>query len=217
MSFLGNPRQFLEQHVVRVSETIPDPGTAGVRRFNIAPLMPGSATYVITQGDGDGDGEPFSAFWVPYLAGHYSECDVGAIGDAGADVRFILTFTLSGCTFVAGAGRQPKLAHINYQAGDQIDQASIDRDVDANFRGGAAMVLKKDGYFGRSTGLANNKFTVIGVLDGAEWAFFLNCNGQFANGLKAWELHGMVDIPDAAAAGGGGAGHGRQRGCCTLF
>ena len=207
MSFLDNPRQFLETHTVAVSEQIPHPETGGVRTFCIAPLMPGSPTYVITQGDGDG--ESFQAFWVPYQPNHYSEYDLASAADYADAVRFILTFTLSGCTFAAGSGRRPKLAHVNHQLGGEIDQARIDADLSAHFDGTAAVTLKKAGYFATAQGFANTKYTVMGVLEAGEWAFYLNTKGQFANGMQAWQLHGLVDIPAAGARGGG-------RGSCTL-
>jgi len=208
MSFLDNPRLFLETHTVAVSEQIPNPETGGVRTFSITPLMPSSPTYVINQDDRDGEG--FRAFWVPYRANHYSEYDLSSAGDFDAEVQFILTFTLSGCTFAAGSGRRPKLAHINHQVEGEIDQERIDQDLRAHFDDTAALTLKKAGYFGKAQGFANTKYTVMGVLEIGDWVFYLNTKGQFANGMQAWQLHGMVDIPTPGA-------HGGARRTCTIL
>jgi hypothetical protein len=215
MSFLDNPRLFLEQHTVQVSE-IKNPGIGGKRTFRIAPRMRGSSSYLIDEDDGEG--ESFEAFWAPYRPNHYSEFDLAGEG-YDASVRFILTFTLSGCTFAAGSGRRPKVAHINYQNDREIDQAKIDLKLAKKFGSDPAMTLRKAGYFGRIGPFAN-KFTVCGVLEHDEWAFYLNATGNFANGLQAWELHGSVDIPAAEQQPDvhtGGPGKSGGRGCCTLI
>lgn len=82
-----------------------------------------------------------------------------------------------------------------------------------------AMTLRKAGSFGRIGPFAN-KFTVFGVLEYDEWAFYLNAKGNFANGLQAWELHGSVDIPAAEQQPNvhtEGFGKSGGRGCCTLI
>lgn len=94
----------------------------------------------------------------------------------GDKADFFITDTMNGCTFAVGSGRNPKVAHVNYNTfddegvrreGNPIDQRHMDAEARGALGAAPTAALRKADY---STKNFPN-VTVIGVRRSGRWTF----------------------------------------------
>ncbi len=130
-------------------------------KCNNVPLL--SLTCAVVPGSSS---KKFNAYYLPFK----QDDAVFDCLDNNAD--FFFTDTLSGCTVSVGFGQKPLVGHLNFLAGDNVDQGKIDSMVNMAYPTGHRAVKKSD-YQSAGVGIDGGA-TCLGIRnkDNGVWDFY---------------------------------------------
>lgn len=199
-SFLADPEAFLQTNVIMVSEgllavpagahtvnLIPQPEV--VVDHNLQPLpvykprlaepgSPGRSTSTYSH--------QFPAFYLPWQPNQHFVLDL----DGQADHLF--TPGLSGCTFAAVGGNQPKVGHFNYLRPntDSVSRSRTRAAVTREFGAGQPDAYLKKSMYLTPDDAAQRYVFIVGWRDGGGWRFlaqYLDLVGSTNDGRRRYE------------------------------
>ena len=199
-SFISNPKSFMRGHIIEMSwGNLPAKdnaqvfledfdlvangvGAGGTPRCRLESYTTSHLGLAKAHGP---DSHPIRAYWLPYQANSHCETTLGN------QAEFMFTATLTGCTLAVGSGMSPKVSHINYQLGGNIDAARVQQKYLKHYRFNVgARAINQNDYF--INGVGAQAHTVVGICRENGWKFYLN--SRQGNGLGTALLQGSVKI-----------------------
>jgi hypothetical protein len=136
--------------------------------------------YELTEATSLGDMIP--AYYLAYTPNSTQSITLGDKAD------LFITDTMTGCSFGAMSGSNPKVAHLNYTMGADpaapIDQVKTGTEMTKVFGGPPSVQLNKTDYINAKG--QNGNVTVVGVRKGNGWEFYYQRRNATGSNNLGW-------------------------------